>query len=380
MGGEISLENDDSVELFDEKQFAKKWKSSGLADESMWGFFNSSYADLVESILRPPANKGLPGRCRYTEKELGPVAFTLDGVQYARKDFQITNWKGQMIVCSHWKRTDEVEQPCVIYLHSATGSRVEATQVLPTVLRAGCTLVAFDFAGSGLSDGEHISWGWFEHNDCLDMVKLVRELKGTTAVALWGRTLGAAVALAYASKDRAIAAVVLDTPYSSLDEFIEQGVNYAKKHGVRIPKLILKVAIEVVSKSIKEKISRNFDAKKVAPINHAPMCSCPALFIAGTRDMNVPLTIAQSVMAAYKGQPKSMLLMEGGTHFSLRTADSLQPCGIFLKQVLPIATGTMTAAATATEDGTGENQDRRDIDLPWIKENHFRIERLRSQA
>ncbi len=44
--------------------------------------------------------------------------------------------------------------PCVIYCHGNCGSRVDASDCLDLLLPQNISVFAFDFSGSGLSDGE----------------------------------------------------------------------------------------------------------------------------------------------------------------------------------------------------------------------------------
>ena len=55
--------------------------------------------------------------------------------------------------------------PCVIYMHGNSSSRLEALSSLSLVLSIGCTLLSFDFSGSGHSEGEYVSLGAFEKDD-----------------------------------------------------------------------------------------------------------------------------------------------------------------------------------------------------------------------
>lgn len=55
--------------------------------------------------------------------------------------------------------------PCVCYVHGNASCRIEALGQLSLVLSLGCSYVALDCAGSGLSDGEYVSLGHFEQDD-----------------------------------------------------------------------------------------------------------------------------------------------------------------------------------------------------------------------
>lgn len=50
-------------------------------------------------------------------------------------------------------------------MHGNSSSRLEGLSVLSLALTLGATLFAFDFAGSGQSDGDYVSLGVFEKED-----------------------------------------------------------------------------------------------------------------------------------------------------------------------------------------------------------------------
>jgi alpha-beta hydrolase superfamily lysophospholipase len=86
----------------------------------------------------------------------------------------------------------------IVYLHCFNGSRIESCKFAEQVLRNGVAFCAFDFAGSGLSDGEYVSLGHFEQEDVEIVVADLRTEKRFTEIALWGRSMGAVTALLYA--------------------------------------------------------------------------------------------------------------------------------------------------------------------------------------
>jgi hypothetical protein len=253
MGGEISME-DEQIEIFDEKDFAKQWQKNGMGNESMWSFFSTSYGQIIDTILRPMAEQGRPGRLLYDpQQDLGTVEVdvwpSVEGVDFTpikavRQDLTMTCYGGKKIVFSIWRikdqtspsasSTTDVPRPFVVYLHSAVGARPEALQALHASLRAGANFCALDFEGSGLSEGDIVTWGYYENNDVVDVVRYVLKLGTTTRIALWGRQLGAATALSYASRDPRVACLVLDTPYSSLDDQMDMVVAKAQKEGASL--------------------------------------------------------------------------------------------------------------------------------------------------
>ena len=69
---------------------------------------------------------------------------------------------------------------------------------------------------------------------------------------LWGLNLGAATAILYCSKDPRIKGLILDTPYSSFEETLQEAHVGAGKKGVTIPNIVLKAAKSMVEKELYE--------------------------------------------------------------------------------------------------------------------------------
>jgi hypothetical protein len=81
--------------------------------------------------------------------------------------------------CSYWEPYDEEREferlPCVVYLHGNSSSRAEATVEAKILLPMNITLLAFDFAGCGRSEGEYISLGWYEREDVESVIEHLRK-------------------------------------------------------------------------------------------------------------------------------------------------------------------------------------------------------------
>ncbi|KAL8456038.1 hypothetical protein Emag_000167 [Eimeria magna] len=161
------------------------------------------YGELVNFIIRPP-------RDTYTDEDLGPDLFSLAGKAYKRtgKHLELINRRNMRLQCSHYEPVlpaGETRQlPCVIYLHGNCSSRVEALSALPVLLPHNITVFAFDFSGSGRSDGPYISLGWWERDDLDTVVEHLRSTGTVSSIGLWGRSMGAVTALMHAHRDPSI--------------------------------------------------------------------------------------------------------------------------------------------------------------------------------
>ena len=386
MGGDISLaqETNDPI-IFNEGEFEKQWKKTGLASESMWNFFKSSYEELVMALLRPMADQGKNGRACYDAEALGPTRFNLCEKWYTRDDFEIVNKRNLKLVCSHWSLAPESGASasregvaCVLYLHSTVGSRVEALQALVPSLRAGCSFLAFDFSGSGLSEGEYVTWGWFENNDVVDMVQHMHKTLGYKKVVFWGRNLGAATALFYAAKDPRIKGLVLDTPFSSFEETLAEGVKFATREGATVPRVVMKAAQAMIVRALRSRISPNFSTAKLCPKTVAKKCKQPALFAAAQRDIYIPRAQVEGVFKAYAGKKKDL------TTVDLRFYDSrrYRTCCEFLVRCEEFISATVGSARLPLSEELGSPMNPRELEkdeFAWTVNNIQTVYRIQEQ-
>lgn len=182
---------------------------------------------LVECICRPPRDDYAP------EQLLGGPAgslFSLGPVVARRLDSTVTNKRGQALQVSHyvpWATATTARGgggatqrllgpagdgrlPAVIYLHCNSGSRRDAEEAVRALVPMGVGVVAFDFAGSGRSDGDWVTLGHGEADDLEAVAAWLRSdvaAPGAAGVGLWGRSMGAVTALLYAGRDADIKGV-----------------------------------------------------------------------------------------------------------------------------------------------------------------------------
>ena len=110
-----------------------------------------------------------PARYAYKMVDLGNKVFSLGDRLVARHDFDVRNERGLRIRGSVYSAQEigEVRQ-VLVYLHCNSGSRVEGNcfyikglSYLKMAIQNDFAYVVFDFTGSGLSDGKHVSLGTF---------------------------------------------------------------------------------------------------------------------------------------------------------------------------------------------------------------------------
>lgn len=230
----------------------------------------ATFEGLVEALIRP-------SRAEYAFSDLGPTdgSVIVGGSvkrRIRRDDWTLTNGRGLKLHGSWWRvgknREDHKQPPgrILVYLHANASSRVEALRagVLRAAIQCDADLVAFDFAGSGWSDGLYVSLGYFERYDVVDVVAYVvgaceqRAMKTGVKfeppeVVLWGRSMGATTALLYAALPGTysnIKGLILDSAFRSVRGIVEDLVRRGK---YRLPKLAARAILALLRKTTTER-------------------------------------------------------------------------------------------------------------------------------
>ena len=237
----------------------------------------------------------------------------------------------------------------VVYLHGNSSCRVDATctGVLETVGPLGAALVAFDFAGSGLSDGEYVTLGWVslaaqiwifwpailmicsiqlsyyiwvlfsfcflmqhEQHDVATVMKYLIQKRGFKRVALWGRSMGAVSALLFAQSSlyQTIrpTTLVLDSPFCSFPRLVDDLI---KGGAIRVPRLAVRTVLSMVRSSVRKRTGA--DIYKLEPIRDCGTSTMPALFVTADRDEMIPNEHGASLNNMWGG-PSMQVTFHGG--------------------------------------------------------------------
>lgn len=288
------------------------------------------YQELVKAIIRPPRANS------YKEALLGPEVFSYCGRTFTRRNFYIVNKRGQKLCCSHWidatRSASNEKVPVVVYMHGNSSARLEVVPHLSYLLSLGLTVFSFDFAGSGKSDGEYVSLGYYERDDLASVVKYLRSRKTTSSIALWGRSMGAATALMHAHRDPSIACMVCDSAFTDLARLAQEMVERGKEKGVNVPPFIVSIALRMIRSSVKKQA--DFDIRELTPIAHAEKCFVPALFVHGRSDQFIRKAHSENLHERYGGD-KSLVIVNGD-HNTPRPRSMFDAAGRFLQACLQI--------------------------------------------
>jgi pimeloyl-ACP methyl ester carboxylesterase len=168
--------------------------------------------------------------------------------------------------------------PCVVYLHSQTGSRIEAKACLDVLLPLNISVFTFDFGGCGQSGGEYVTLGYYEKEDVELIINYLRNTLKIDKIGIWGRSMGAVAALLYAEKDPNLACMVVDSPFCNLTKLAED-VAISK---TKLPGFVIKGALSFIKSTILKKTK--FNMNSLIPEKNVDKCQSPCLFAGSQQD------------------------------------------------------------------------------------------------
>ena len=171
--------------------------------------------------------------------------------------------------------------------------------------RRGWNAAAIDLRGHGQSEGEHTSFGGRESEDLRAWVDILADRVGPAmALGVWGRSMGAAVALRAAAEDARIGALVLEAPYHDLEAAITVMVRRSRLPWPRlVARLVARRAEALAGVSL----------TRPRPLDLAPRVTVPALIVHGSKDTLVALADARRLADAFP-VPASFIEVEGARH------------------------------------------------------------------
>jgi pimeloyl-ACP methyl ester carboxylesterase len=192
----------------------------------------------------------------------------------------------------------------VVYLHGNSSSRLAAKKYLPLLIPLRVNVCAFDFSGSGRSEGEFISLGGHEQQDVAAVLGYLRATLRLQEFVLWGTSMGAATALLYAGSDPDLACLVLDSPFSDLERLVQELAG----RFVNLPGFVLPTALGQLRDYIQAKI--DYDILAIKPILSLQQIFTPAVFLSGTEDSIIDHSHTVRLYDSHKAA-KELLLFKG---------------------------------------------------------------------
>lgn len=282
-----------------------------------------------------------PHRNEYHPEDLGPVSQELRQQIYLRKDFVVPNREGHLLCCSFYEGRQSFQEfersgidisisgyhrarDLLVYCHSQSGNRMEGAELLDLCAKYKWNLLVFDFAGCGISGGQYVSLGWFEHEDIKRVIDQTKSLFHPENIFLWGRSMGAVAASLYASRHQnTVKALVLDSPF---DDLMVLAKSIAVNR-LNIPSMLLSLPLLFITKKLREILGVNLLDLK--PREDIEKLTLPVFFISCKEEEVLPPGCVQSLYSSCLSKEKVISYSEG-EHGSVRDERVIKEAFFFL--------------------------------------------------
>jgi pimeloyl-ACP methyl ester carboxylesterase len=281
MGGDISVFEEDQLER-DLDILCK--------NESLVELFNRSLSGMIEVLVQPK---------RYNYDSYHLKCDKNECSDYAVDEFLFRCDDGVALNCAKWVK-DASSDVCVIYTHTNMRSLADAVEILPICNLLKANLLAYDMRGCGKSAG---SLSLLGSRDLSCIVKGMVQANPNLQVILWARGISTHMTIELLSSSQQslpnIKFVVLDSPFTSLDDVVSTAAAAISTYGITVPSVFVKFAVQMMRRNVKKQLG--CDPYAVKPVLLATRISIPCFVLAADDDEYIPLEMGDRVSSAWGG-------------------------------------------------------------------------------
>jgi len=193
------------------------------------------------------------------------------------------------------------------YGNSRTQEQIHSLKLAKFLAKQGYNVLMFDFRNSGESQGNKTTIGLNEQYDLLGAIDYAKSIKHSTKIGLVGWSMGASTSILAGELSKDVVAVVADSPFSDLDQYLSDEMSY----WTGLPKSLNPVFLKTT-----EAVSP-FKIKEVSPYKAAEQYKTKGLFLIHSKKDNAisyqeSEKIYQKAHGTVKNNIKLWLTNKGG--------------------------------------------------------------------
>lgn len=215
------------------------------------------------------------------------------------EDVSITTEDG--LTLSAWYVPND-SKSAVITLAGIGAGRGQMASTAETYVGWGFSALLPDLRGTGESEGDLVSIGYYERRDLTACARWLRE-KGYTCVGAHGFSLGAAT-ICFAYKEGvALEFAVIESGYDTMQKAIDRRLDMAyMPHFIGWPYRFFFTRF------------MGADFQSMSPIEYLPKCKNPTLFLSGDSEVFLTADDTEALYQACGSEKKRLHLFKGGKH------------------------------------------------------------------
>ena len=248
---------------------------------------------MARTLLRP--NRMTDGRAVWILKRLSPGDLKLDfeDVKFEVRDEQT----GKPLAIAAWwipANSGVTATRTILLIHGYADAKVGAIAWAPTINALGWNILAIDLRAHGHSDGTLSTAGYWERHDVAQVINQFRAMRPreTETFAIFGISLGAAVAVATAAMRDDVDGVVLESPFADYRPAVAAHGRMRGLPGGWMRDTAIRLA-EWLSGA---------DFRAVRPQDLLPKLSCPAMIVHAGDDPFIPPEDAAAMASAIQAR------------------------------------------------------------------------------
>ena len=201
-----------------------------------------------------------------------------------------------------WHIPVDSSKGTVIIFHGFSGYKSSMLDKSEIFNRLGHSTFLVDFMGSGGSEGNQTTIGYFEAQEVVTAFNYLQQ-KGEKNIILFGTSMGAAAIMkALNDSDLQAAAVILECPFGSMLETVQARFKTMKVPSFPMANLLV----------FWGGVQNNFNAFEHNPEAYSASIHVPALLLYGEKDRNVSRQEIDRIFANLKGKKELKLYPESG--------------------------------------------------------------------
>lgn len=181
----------------------------------------------------------------------------------------------------------------VLLLHGFAEDRTALRDRAAFLADLGAFVLATDVRGRGESDGAWTTFGDHEAPDLRHWLDFAAQQAPAHHVVVWGRSMGAAIALRAAAQGASVTGLILEAPYADLRSSLTAWLRRARLPGV-LAGLILRRAGRLCGCPV----------GRPRPLDDARVITIPALIIYGAEDTIAPPSGVLRLASAFPRKPQ----------------------------------------------------------------------------
>ncbi len=201
--------------------------------------------------------------------------------------------------------SDNQQNFIVLVLHDLNESRINYLKLAEALQTRNIDVCLMDLRAHGSSGGNEFSPGPLAVDDVRHVIDKLFSEYYVEQLAILGIGAGAAIAVETASVDDRVSAMVLQSPFRSLDKYVEK--RYRQKWGILNPAYSY-----IVNRRLKKQLG--YSPEKLNLPDICEYVFIPTLVIAGSNDKEIPYIESLNVSEASGSDMKNFITIKDADH------------------------------------------------------------------